>query len=96
MKSTPDASCGRRQSAIGGQGSLTPIIRNLRRSKIFLAVLVATFAVCAHSQTLPPGVQQKASAGGITEYQFPNGLRVLLYPDDTNLKITVNVTYLVG
>src|SRR5512141_2728183 len=48
------------------------------------------------AQTLPPGVQKKTSMGGITEYQFPNGLRVLLYPDASNPKITVNVTYLVG
>ncbi len=48
------------------------------------------------AQTLPPGVQKKSSAGGITEYDFPNGLRVLLYPNPANPKITVNVTYLVG
>jgi zinc protease len=41
-------------------------------------------------------VNAKASVGGITEYEFPNGLRVLLYPDPANPKITVNVTYLVG
>ena len=34
--------------------------------------------------------------GGITEYDFPNGLKVLLYPDPAEPKITVNVTYLVG
>ena len=34
--------------------------------------------------------------GGITEYGFPNGLRVLLFPDASNPKITVNMTYLVG
>ncbi len=52
--------------------------------------------VSLSSQTLPPGVQKKASIGGITEYDFPNGLRVLLYPDPAKPKITVNVTYLVG
>ena len=34
--------------------------------------------------------------GGITEYDYPNGLRVLLYPDPAEPKVTVNVTYLVG
>jgi zinc protease len=34
--------------------------------------------------------------GGITEYDYPNGLKVLLYPDNAEPKITVNVTYLVG
>jgi zinc protease len=33
---------------------------------------------------------------GITEYSFPNGLRVLLLPDSGSSTITVNMTYLVG
>jgi len=35
-------------------------------------------AFCAAAQTLPPGVQKKASEGGITNTNFSNGLRVLL------------------
>ena len=34
--------------------------------------------------------------GGITEYDFPHGLTVLLYPDPANPKVTVDVTYTVG
>ncbi len=56
-----------------------------------LALLVPTFA-----QTLPPGVVKKSSMAGITEYDYPNGLRVLLYPDGSSPRITVNVTYMVG
>src|SRR5262245_56240586 len=63
-----------------------------RRLSLAIAILAATAA----AQTLPPGVAQKASMGGITEYQFPNGLRVLLYPNPSNPKVTINVTYLVG
>lgn len=37
-----------------------------------------------------------ASVEGITEYQLPNGLRVLLAPDDAQPTTTVNMTYLVG
>ncbi|MBK8154703.1 MAG: insulinase family protein [Saprospiraceae bacterium] len=33
---------------------------------------------------------------GITEYQLDNGLKVLLYPDNSKQTITVNITYLVG
>jgi zinc protease len=33
---------------------------------------------------------------GITEYRLANGLRVLLFPDQSKQTITVNVTYLVG
>src|SRR5580658_1013362 len=66
------------------------------RSLLTVPVIGLTFAFLAIAQSLPPGVQKKASEGGITEYDFPNGLRVLLYPNPANPKITVNVTYLVG
>ncbi len=59
-------------------------------------VLTAAFATLLSAQTLPLGVQKMTSMGGITEYDFPNGLKVLLYPDSAEPKITVNVTYLVG
>jgi zinc protease len=61
--------------------------------KLALVFLLATTVL---AQTLPPGVQKKASLGGITEYDFPNGLKVLLFPDSSNPKVTVNMTFLVG
>jgi zinc protease len=36
------------------------------------------------------------SVEGITEYSLPNGLRFLLFPDQSKPTVTVNVTYLVG
>lgn len=33
---------------------------------------------------------------GITEYQFANGLRVLLFPDQSKPRMTVNLTVFVG
>ena len=33
---------------------------------------------------------------GITEYALENGLRVLLFPDPSRERVTVNITYLVG
>jgi zinc protease len=69
----------------------------MRSRTLFAAqALSLGLAFCAVAQTLPTGVQKKASEGGITEYDFPNGLRVLLYPDAASPKLTVNVTYLVG
>jgi len=59
-------------------------------------ILIIAFAALACAQTLPPGVRKMTSMGGIAEYDFPNGLKVLLYPDAAEPKITVNVTYLVG
>jgi len=45
---------------------------------------------------LPKGVERVVSVEGITEYRLANGLRVLLFPDQTKQTMTVNVTYLVG
>jgi len=33
---------------------------------------------------------------GITEYRLPNGMRVLLFPDQSSSNVTVNITYFVG
>src|ERR1039458_10230425 len=68
----------------------------MKRILVFAAVVCACGLAAAFAQTLPPGVQKGASMGGITEYDYPNGLRVLLYPDPAEPKVTVNVTYLVG
>ncbi|MCF8238922.1 MAG: insulinase family protein [Saprospiraceae bacterium] len=55
--------------------------------------------------TMMLGVQAVSSAAdpikvtsveGITEYRLENGLRVLLFPDQSKQTITVNITYLVG
>src|SRR5674476_1188945 len=61
---------------------------------ISAATIVLTAAALA--QTLPPGVQKVTSIEGVTEYAFPNGLHVLLFPDNSKPKITVNVVYMVG
>lgn len=37
-----------------------------------------------------------ATVEGITEYQFDNGLRALLYPDQSRPRVTVNMTVMVG
>jgi len=69
-------------------------MRLSRLTAIFAVFIVLTAATLA--QTLPPGVQKVASIEGITEYAYPNGLHVLLFPDDSKPKITVNVVYRVG
>ncbi|HET7110018.1 MAG TPA: pitrilysin family protein, partial [Gemmatimonadales bacterium] len=43
-----------------------------------------------------PQLTAGASVEGIHEYTLPNGLRVLLFPDQSKPTVTVNVTYLVG
>jgi zinc protease len=66
------------------------------RITIVLLAISALAATSAFTQTPPQGVEKKASVGGITEYDYPNGLRVLLFPDPSSPKVTVNMTYLVG
>src|ERR1043166_370784 len=61
-----------------------------------LPAVLALIAFTAFSQQLPSGVKKVTSVEGITEYSLPNGLRVLLFPDDSKPKVTVNMTYLVG
>jgi zinc protease len=47
--------------------------------------------------SVPAAAQQRVtSVEGITEYRLANGLRVLLFPDQSKPTVTVNITYLVG
>ncbi len=69
-----------------------------RFGKAVFFFALALFAINSPAQTakLPDGVQKITSVEGITEYRLPNGLRVLLFPDQAKQTITVNMTYLVG
>ena len=60
------------------------------RNTILAAGLVLVLAAPAAAQ------QRIASVEGITEYRLANGLRVLLFPDQSKPTVTVNITYLVG
>src|SRR5258708_34828991 len=44
----------------------------------------------------PVSAQQIRSIEGVTEYHLPNGLQVLLYPDEAGSTVSINVTYKVG
>jgi zinc protease len=68
------------------------------RLKKFIAASFAILLLAAATwaQTLPQGVQKVTSIEGVTEYAFPNGLHVLLFPDNSKPKVTVNIVYLVG
>ncbi|MGD0000355.1 MAG: pitrilysin family protein [Bryobacteraceae bacterium] len=71
-----------------------------RLSTIMRAAAAALFTVVSivplAAQALPAGVEKVTSVEGITEYRLKNGLRVLLFPDQTKTNVTVNITYLVG
>ena len=67
-----------------------------RNRSLRAAMVVLACALVALAQGLPQGVTQVTSVEGITEYALPNGLHVLLFPDASSPKITVNMTYMVG
>jgi zinc protease len=58
---------------------------------VFACWLVIVAAAPATAQP-----QKVASVEGVTEYRFPNGGRVLLFPEQSRPTITVNLTVLVG
>lgn len=61
-------------------------------NQIFTIFLVAiTLNLTAEAQ-----IKQTAQVEGITEYKLDNGLKVLLFPDNSAQTITVNITYNVG
>src|SRR5689334_4917863 len=76
------------------------------RGAAMASLLVACAALLSWSTQLGAAQAATAAAGplpakvaeveGISEYRLDNGLRVLLFPDQSKPTITVNVTYLVG
>lgn len=73
--------------------------RKLLRPCLSLQVLAVLLVAVANAQSpaaLPAGVERVTSVEGITEYRLKNGLRVLMFPDQSKQTITVNITYLVG
>ena len=68
----------------------------MRRCTLSMFAMLCLIPQLSFSQDLPQGVTRVASVEGITQYQFANGLRLLVFPDPSKSTITVNVTYLVG
>jgi zinc protease len=50
----------------------------------------------ARAQAQPAKTTLVTTVEGISEYSLPNGLRILLVPDQSKPTVTVNITYLVG
>src|SRR5689334_9013001 len=67
---------------------------------VALALLSVTTIAAQAKPAAPAAPAAKAtkvtSVEGITEYSLPNGLRVLLFPDQSKPTVTVNITYLIG
>lgn len=65
-----------------------------RLSVVMLAL--SSGALMTGQAALPSGIEKLSTVEGITEYRLANGLRLLLFPDASSPKLTVNITYLVG
>src|SRR5438309_1730734 len=62
-----------------------------------VATLILVLAPGTRSLADSPAAPQKVTTvEGITEYRMGNGLRVLLFPDSSTSKVTVNLTVFVG
>ncbi len=72
------------------------VLQRLSRALVAVPLLAGFLATGIAHAALPPGFTQGATVEGITEYRMPNGLTVLLFPDASQPKTTVNVTYRVG
>ncbi len=75
----------------------------MKFNRIFTGMLVIALGCTgtnATAQKKPAssksGPEKVTEVEGITEYRLSNGLRVLLFPDQSKPTITVNATYLVG
>lgn len=61
------------------------------------ATLAATVLFVALANfTLAQSPDEIVSVEGITEYRLPNGVKVLLFPDDSKPQFTMNMTVMVG
>jgi zinc protease len=61
-----------------------------------MKLLIISVMLVVTSLTIEAQIKKTASVEGITEYMLDNGLKVLLFPDNSSQTITVNITYLVG
>jgi zinc protease len=80
-------------------GETTKFIKiciNMLALPLALAMQTSSFAQSSIVTPLPANVQLVQTVEGITEYKLPNGLRILLAPDVSDQRVTINVTYMVG
>ena len=77
---------------------MTIMLHKFMRTPLLIAmsvvfVTVGIVAVEDSSAQLP---EETASVEGITEYRLANGVKLLLFPDDSKPQFTLNMTVLVG
>lgn len=68
----------------------------MRRVPALVLFVLLTASATTNATEVPPRLAKITTVEGITEYRMDNGLRVLLFPDQSKPTLLVNVTYLVG
>lgn len=77
-------------------GLVTVLMRMFMNTRLCaLGMLLAAF-MAQSAAFAADDLEKIVSVEGITEYRLENGLRVLLYPDASKPKLTVNLTVFVG
>ncbi len=71
------------------------VLPSLRRLLLSSAALFLLYPA-VRAEEAPAAPKKITTVEGITEYQLDNGLRLLLFPDSSTPRITVNMTVLVG
>ena len=75
---------------------LKPLPTGIRAVGILCLMISVGGLTGISSAAEPPPPKKVAAVEGISEYQFDNGLRLLLFPDNSQSKVSVNLTVLVG
>lgn len=70
------------------------VLRYRVRGLFLITGLIAAAPSMVRAEGSAP--KKVTTVEGITEYQYENGLRVLLFPDPSKPTVTVNITYFVG
>lgn len=63
---------------------------------LFLLAFCTPFTTAQEAKKLPEGFTEIGKVEGLTEYKLANGLKVVLIPDASQPKVTVNCTIFVG
>ncbi len=60
------------------------------------AIAIAAVGIVTVEKASAQSLEETASVEGITEYKLENGVKLLLFPDDSKPQFTLNMTVLVG
>jgi len=75
---------------------------SLSRTSLVAPLVFATASMMTFTSQAGGKITKSAAATevrkieGVSEYRLPNGLQILLYPDESSSTVSVNVTYRVG